>query len=510
MDSHLIYEPKFYSIMKTTFILLLVISVSCTSNQNIMNVDVYETSASGNQLLRKTDPVSEGKEIGISIFPESKFQTIIGFGGAFTESSAYLLRKLGAKNQKDILQAYFGTDGANYTLTRTHINSCDFSLSNYSYASQPGDVELEDFSIDEDRDDLIPMIKAAQLVSKDGFKIISSPWTAPPWMKDNNEWRGGKLKPEYYATWALYFSKYIKAYKEEGIDIWGVTVENEPLGNGNNWESMHYTPQEMVDFVKNHLGPQMLADGHDVKILGYDQNRGKELEEWAEVLLGDEEALEYFYGIAVHWYTSTVDWFPESLNVTHQLAPDKHIIHTEGCIDAEVPHWKEDDWYWKKEATDWGYDWAPEADKPDHPKYVPVYRYARDIIGCMNNWVEGWVDWNMILDKEGGPNWAKNWCIAPVIVDPDKDEVYYTPLYYTLTHFSKFIRPGAVRIGFELSDNDQFMATATLNPDGSIALVVLNMNDEIRNLNISINGKKSKVQISPSALQTIILNNWIQ
>jgi glucosylceramidase len=271
---------------------------------------------------------------------------------------------------------------------------------------------------------------------------------------------------------------------------------------------MEYTPEEMVDFVKNHLGPQMEADGYDVKILGYDQNRGRELEEWAQVLLGDEEALKYFYGTAVHWYTSTVDWFPESLNATHDLAPDKHIIHTEGCIDAEVPHWQDDDWYWQKEATDWGYDWAPEEDKPDHPKYVPVYRYARDIIGCLNSWVEGWVDWNMVLDKKGGPNWANNWCIAPVIVDPEGDEVYYTPLYYTLAHFSKYIRPGAVRIGFELSD-DELMITAALNPDGSIALVVLNMGDKVKDLNISLYENESKVQISPQALQTIILKNWV-
>ena len=128
------------------------------------------------------------------------------------------------------------------------MNSCDFSLSNYSYAPVEGDKELKNFSIDEDRDDLIPMIKDAMAISKDGFKILSSPWTAPPWMKDNNKWVGGKLLPEYYDTWALFFSKYVDAYKEEGIDIWGFTVENEPLGNGNNWESMHFSAEEMTDF----------------------------------------------------------------------------------------------------------------------------------------------------------------------------------------------------------------------------------------------------------------------
>ena len=136
------------------------------------------------------------------------------------------------------------------------------------------DMELEHFTIKEDMDDLIPMIKDAMKTSEDGFKIFASPWTAAPWMKDNKKWVGGKLLPKYYDTWALFFSKYVDAYKEEGIDIWGFTVENEPHGNGNNWESMHYSPEEMTDFVQHHLGPKLEADGHGDKIiLGYDQNR---------------------------------------------------------------------------------------------------------------------------------------------------------------------------------------------------------------------------------------------
>ncbi len=199
--------------------------------------------------------------------------------------------------------------------------------------------------------------------------------------------------------------------------------------------------------------------------MAYDQNRGDELIEWADIIYGDEEASKYFDGFAIHWYASTFDWFPESLIHTHELAPEKYLIQSEACVDSEVPHWKDDKWYWSKEATDWGWDWAPEEQKHRHPKYVPVYRYARDIIGCLNNWVDGWVDWNMVLDKQGGPNWFKNWCVAPVIVDPESDEVYFTPLYYTLSHFSKFIRPGAKRIGFENPD-ETLMVTAAQNPDG--------------------------------------------
>jgi glucosylceramidase len=486
-------------------IFLMVFLVGCNLHQKKLEIEVYETSADGNQLKKITEFTTGDNVIDIQLLPDNKYQTIIGFGGSFTESSAYLLNQLSKENRDLILNAYFGNEGAKYSLTRTHINSCDFSLGNYSYAPVEGDLKLEGFTIDEDRDDIIPMIKDAMGISEDGFKIISSPWTAPPWMKDNNGWVGGKLLLEYYDTWALFFSRYLSEYKKEGIDIWGVTVENEPLGNGNNWESMHFTAEEMVDFTKNHLGPKLEADGHDVKILAYDQNRGEELIEWAKVVYKDEASSKYFDGFAIHWYASTYEWFPESLNFTHELAPEKYLIQTEACVDAEVPKWNDDKWYWSKEATDWGWTWAPEEEKYLHPKYVPVYRYARDIIGCLNNHVDGWVDWNMVLDRQGGPNWFKNWCVAPVIVDPEKDEVYFTPLYYTLAHFSRFIRPGAIRIGFEISD-ESLMLTAAQNPNGSIVVVILNMNSEAKNIELSLENRSVEVQINANAIQTLVVS----
>jgi len=244
----------------------LFVLMSCQNNKNDLIVEVFETSAAGNKLtlLSEFEEVADVNEI--VLLPNQKFQTITGFGGSFTEASASLLNRLSQKNRKKIINAYFGDEGSRYSLTRTHINSCDFSLGNYSYAPVEGDKELKNFSIDEDKDDIIPMIKDAMKVSTDGFKIISSPWTAPPWMKDNKAWVGGKLLPEFNDTWALFFSKYIAAYKNEGINIWGITVENEPLGNGNNWESMIFSPQEMSDFVNNHLGPQLRKDFKDVKI----------------------------------------------------------------------------------------------------------------------------------------------------------------------------------------------------------------------------------------------------
>lgn len=484
------------------FILILMPVLSIAQKQ--LSAEVFETSASGNKLNRVTAFTVNGKASVIKVLPDETFQTILGFGGSFTESSASLLNKLGKENRKKVLEAYFSENGAGYTLTRTHMNSCDFSLGHYSYAPVEGDKELSHFTVDEDKADLIPMIKDAMSVSKTGFKIISSPWTAPPWMKDNKGWMGGKLLPEYNQTWALFFSKYLMAYKAEGINIWGFTVENEPLGNGNNWESMIFTPEEMTDFVKNYLGPKLKADGHNVKILGYDQNRGNELKQWADVMYKDAASSQYYDGIAVHWYASTYDWFPESLQHAHKAAPSKLLIETEGCIDGIVPKWKDDKWYWSKEAKDWGWDWAPEQDKYLHPKYVPVYRYARDIIGCMNNWVNGWIDWNMVLDKQGGPNWFKNWCGAPILVDTDNDEVYITPVYYVMAHFSKYIKPESKRIGFENTDPD-LMVTAAQNPDKSIVVIVLNQGTDVKSFTLSLGAKSKKISISANALQTIVI-----
>lgn len=476
---------------------------SCKTSKDL-EVEVYETSAQGNSLKKITDFSENENPILISLNPDEKFQTITGFGGSFTEASASLLNRLSEKNRKKILDAYFSEDGANYSLTRTHIASCDFSLSNYTYAKVENDLELKNFTIEDDKDDLIPMILEAKAISKEGFKIIASPWTSPPWMKDNKKYVGGKLLPEFNDSFALYFSKYLEAYKKEGINIWGITVINEPHGNGNNWESTLFSPKEMTDFVQNHLGPKLENDGwEDIKILGYDQNRAG-IKEWVDVMYKDEKSSKYYDGLAIHWYESTYDFFPKELHYAHEKSPNKYLIQTEACVDSEIPHWNDDAWYWKKEATDWGWDWASEKDKHLHPKYAPVNRYAVDIIGCLNNWVDGWVDWNMVLDTQGGPNWFKNWCVAPVIVAPEKDEVYFTPLYYTMAHFSKFMRPGAIKIGCTINHKD-LMATAVKNPDGTIAVVVFNPTAEKQSLEIKLNNKIKIISIDAKALQTVII-----
>ncbi len=483
-----------------------ILNVACSDSRDY-TVRIVQTSRAGDKAAEKPcvsfTPDSDSWLPAITLDPAQRYQEIEGFGGSFTESSAYVLNSLSEKKRKEVLHAYFSPDGAAYSLTRTHMGSCDFSLSNYTYTNTPGDPELSDFSIDEDRDDLIPLIRDAVAVEGAEFRIIASAWTAPPWMKDNSEWNGGSLLPEYYDTWALFFCKYIKEYESLDIPIWAVTTLNEPLGNGAQWESMIFTPGQMGRFVKNSLGPRFAEEGIDTRILIYDQNRDH-LEEWANSILGDPEAAKYVWGMAVHWYSSTYEWYPEEFSRVNQRFPDKKLLHTEGCIDSEVPVWRDDEWYWKPEATDWGYDWAREEDKYLHPKYVPVYRYARDIIGGLNSYLTGWVDWNIVLDDRGGPNHANNWCIAPVIAKPETDEVYYTPLYYVMRHFSRYIRPGAVRIGVDCGI-EGLMVTALENPDGSIVVEILNQAPHDERFSLELDAESVEIAIPGSALQTIII-----
>ncbi|MCU0350738.1 MAG: glycosyl hydrolase family 30 [Flavobacterium sp.] len=488
----------------TFYFLILAAMTNCSDVKNAMEITVYETSESGNALTKIEQFNSSENKAVITINTNEKFQTVTGFGGSFTEASAYLLNQVSKANRKKILEAYFSEEGANYSLTRTTIASCDFSLSNYTYAKVENDVALEHFTIEDDKNDIIPMILEAKAISKEGFNIIASPWSCPPWMKDNQSYVGGKLLPQFNDAFALYFSKYLEAYKKEGIDIWGVTVINEPHGNGNNWESTLFSPEEMTQFVQNHLGPKLEKDGWGtIKILGYDQNRAG-LKEWVDVMYQSEASSKYYAGTAIHWYESTYEVFPEDLQYAHKKAPNKHLIQTEACVDSEVPHWQDNAWYWKKEATDWGWDWASETEKYLHPKYAPVNRYAEDIIGCLNNYVDGWVDWNMVLNRQGGPNWFKNWCVAPVIVDEENDEVYFTPLYYVMAHFSKFMRPGAVKIGCEI-DNKNLKVTAVQNPDKSIALVIFNPTTEAHAIEIKNNNQLSTLSIPGKALQTVVI-----
>lgn len=528
------------------------------SNQT---TEILVTSEAGDRLAQKENVQFQvGKATGttIQIFPNRVKQTIDGIGVSFTESSAYVLAHLEPSKRLTTMQKLFGADGANFSLCRTHIGACDFSVKGrYSYDDVSGDADLEHFSIKPDlhgfdpaqypgvRDpdyDLLPMIKEA-LAIKAGqdtreLRIIASAWTAPAWMKDIEDWyipgspknnwqgTGGSLKPEHQATYADYLIKYLDAYSTEGVSLWGLTPVNEPHGNNGQWESMHFSAESQRDFVKEHLGPALRKSRHaDTRLLIYDQNRDG-LEHWADVILADAKTAQYLYGIAVHWYASTFKVYEDVLDRVHTKYPNFSIIHTEGCIDdlgkdapsgIEDPvRFKESDWFnndafwWNENATDWAYTatWAGEG-VVDHPIYTPVHRYARNIIVSLDHWMTGWVDWNCVLDAQGGPNHVGNFCGAPIMIDTDKGTIYYTPIYSILAQFSRTIRPGDKALETQKSliglDADALHACATLNADQLLSVQLLNTTKKTITANLQIGDRYAPLQVPANAVQTVII-----
>jgi len=393
------------------------------------------------------DRLAEVPETSILIDPRTRYQEIEGFGGAFTEASAVTFYKMPAEQQSEILKAYFDSkQGHGYTLCRTHIDSCDFSLGNYAYTEVDGDVDLEHFSIARDQKALIPMIKAAQAVAGESLRLFASPWSPPAWMKTNGQMNhGGKLKPEYREAWANYYCRYIHEYAHQGIPIWGLTVQNEPLAT-QTWDSCIYTAEEERDFARDYLGPALVRNGcGNVRLIVWDHNRDLMFER-AKVILDDPEAAHYVWGVGFHWYVN--DKF-DNVQLVHEAYPDTKLLFTEGCQEGG-PHLGE--WHVGE-------------------------RYARSMVNDLNRWTVGWVDWNLVLDEQGGPNHVGNYCSAPIIADTQTGRLHYQSSYYYIGHFSRFIRPGARRI-LCATTRDALEATAFQNPDGHIAVVVLNWSDE--------------------------------
>lgn len=419
-------------------------------------------------------PQSSYEVPSLLIDPARRYQTIEGFGGAFTEAAAYTFARLKPEAQSAILTAYFDPiDGNGYTLCRTHINSCDFALGNYAYDEVEGDVELKHFSIERDRRYIIPFIRAATQVAGVPIKFFASPWSPPAWMKTNGEMNhGGKLKPEYRTAWARYYVRYVKAYAEEGIPIWGLTVQNEPEAV-QTWDSCVYTAEEERDFVRDHLGPELKSAGLGyLRLMIWDHNRDR-LYERAKVVYDDPKAAQYVWGAAFHWYVG--DNF-DNVQRVHDAYPDKHLLFTEGCQEGG-PH-----------LGEWGLG----------------ERYAHSIINDLNRWTEGWVDWNLLLDETGGPNHVGNYCSAPIIANTatcDLEGLTFQSSYYYIGHFSRFIRPGAQRI-LCAPTLDALEATAFINVDGVIAVVVMNRTEKTIAYCLEYAGKSAQVEAPAHSITT--------
>jgi glucosylceramidase len=471
------------SIFSLLFILLLAETGYSQNNP----VTVYTTAQNTNFRISKTDSSLQFSDFGqpaetqVCVFVDAShsFQTIIGIGGAITDASAETFAKLPLKVQKSFLTSYYDTvKGIGYTLGRTNIHSCDFSSASYTYVSD-GDAELKTFSVDHDKQYRIPFIQ--QIIAAAGGKLTLyvSPWSPPAWMKDNASMiHGGKLLPQFRQPWANYFVKFIKAYEKEGIPVWGLTLQNEPLAK-QTWESCYFSAEDERDFIKEYLGPTLSNQGlGDKKLMAWDHNRDL-IYQQASSILNDPEAAKYIWGIAYHWYETWTGSAMQFDNVKRvaETFPDKKLVFSEGCVDrfdmARINVWS-----------------LGEV-------------YGHSMINDFNNGTVGWTDWNILLDERGGPNHAGNFCFAPVHADTKKGELIFTNSYYYIGHFSKFIRPGARRI-ISSSNRDLLETTAFQNVDGKIAVIVMNRSDQKLPFLLWMNNKAAKMESLPHSIATLV------
>src|SRR5476651_817431 len=304
---------KFYSGVFTLSCLALFATVAEAQSPvfSVTNktVKVYTTAKGTDYRLSQTETLKFADkaqpletEICVFVDPAKTFQTMLGIGSALTDASAETFYKLPKAAQKEFLTAFYDKEkGIGYTLARTNIQSCDFSSDSYSYVADK-DVSLKTFSISHDLKYRVPFIKEAIAAAGGKLTLFASPWSPPGWMKDNNDvLHGGKLKPEYMQSWANFFVKFVNAYQKQGIPVWGVTVQNEPMAK-QKWESCVFTAEDERDFIKKYLGPTLTKSNvAGTKLIAWDHNRDL-IYQQASTMLGDKEAAKYIWGIGYHWY----------------------------------------------------------------------------------------------------------------------------------------------------------------------------------------------------------------
>lgn len=440
-----------------------------------MNLTKIETNFKRNLFFSITSNLSFSKDFDnqerelINLYPNIEYQEILGFGGAFTEASAYALSKTAPNLYHSILEDYFSEDGLNYTLCRTHIGSCDFCIKSYSYIKNN---DITTFSIEHDKQYLIPMIKHAININKN-IKILASPWSPPAFMKDNiSLYHGGKLLPEYYDLWASYVIRYLQEYSKEGVPIHFITVQNEPNAS-QNWESCLYSASEEGYFATHHLIPYFKRNHIKTKILVWDHNKQCAFRRFQDTLKINNNSIT---GIAVHWYSG--DYF-EELELIRRIYPDKLILHTEGCT---------------------GYSKFKKTEEVQNGEI-----YAHDLIGDLNAGINGFIDWNIVLDYWGGPNHKDNYCNAPIMITRDYTNYIKNLTYYYIGHFSKFIKPGAKRIAFS-KFTDRIEVTAFKNFDNSIVVVLLNRTDSQIHFHLNIHQKLYEDKLDRHCILTFVIN----
>lgn len=454
-------------------------------------VKVIQTAENAEEFWNELDELSMEEKYdyrcnSIYVNTQKIYQTIMGFGGAFTEASAYTWSEADAEQQEEIIEAYFDKEkGLGYNIGRTSIGGCDFSLEPYTYIDE-GDGELESFDMSREEKWVVPFLKAAENKAGQKIELLCSPWSPPAFMKDNNDINhGGKLLKDFYHSWAKYMVKYIVGMKNKGFDISMVSIQNEPEAV-QRWASCIYDATEEAEFAVDYLYPELKAVGleDEVKIVVWDHNRDMIFRRMNETM-SYPGAKDVIWGTGYHWYITEK---AENLAMVHEKYPDKHILFTEGCVELTIYT-------------------GSTSSKSHIGSWKHGETYGRNIINDFNNYNEARIDWNLLLNEEGGPNYVNNFCEAPIIYDRNEKRIKYSISYYYTGHFSRYIKPQAKRIACFNDAEEKLYSTAFENPDGEVVVVVQNEADSEQKLALIIDEKGTNTVLPPHSITTFVMKN---
>ena len=426
--------------------------------------------------LREEPKEAEREKDLINLYPQVRYQTIDGFGGAFTDAAGYVFSRMPETLQEQFLEDCFSSGGLNYTLGRTSVDSCDFSRGMYAADDVPGDTELAHFDVTRPMRYVLPMYRRAREKAGGPIQMMFTPWSPPAWMKTNGSRKGGgRLKKEYYDLWAAYICRYLLEAEKAGMAVRFLSSQNEPKA-AQTWDSCLFSGAEEREFIRKSLYPALQRNGlSHVSLLIWDHNKERAYERACETIC-DDEMNRMVDGIAVHWYSG--DHF-ETLQMIRDRFPEKRIVFSEACVEYSI--YKGDN------------------------QLRNARMYGHELIGSLNHGLSVFLDWNLLLDEQGGPNHVGNFCDAPIMFNTQTGELTRNLSYDYIGHFSRFIQPGARRIGLSRF-GDSVEAAAAMNPDGSVCAAVMNPGDRDVSFFLRMNGRVWPVRLAGDSISTFVFS----
>ncbi|RAJ10560.1 glucosylceramidase [Chitinophaga skermanii] len=405
----------------------------------------------------------------IHIYPDTSYQQMDGFGFALTGGSAQHIIRMGASERQQLLQELFGTNNGDIGISylRVSMGASDLNEFVFSYNDLPTgktDVTLQHFDLKQDKLDVIPVLQAILRINP-RIKIMASPWSAPTWMKTNNNIQGGRLKNEYYEVYAQYFVKYIQAMQAQGIHIDAITIQNEPFNDGNT-PSMQMFAKEQARFIKQHLGPAFKKNHINTKIILYDHNC--DAPAYPISILTDPEARQYIDGSGFHLYAGNVS----AMSKVHMAFPEKHLYFTEMMA----------------------------VNRKEFNVAIPTDRI---VVGATRNWSRNVILWNLAADANNKPHTDNGGCsICQGAITIEGNQVQRNIAYYTIAHVSKFIPPASTRI--QSSEVNNVSNVTFKTPGGKIVCLVANKNTAAQSFLVAYQHQSFNYTLPAGAVVTFV------